>query len=140
MLAAVPGIAVVLLLLHVPPDVVLLKDVDNPWHTLVVPVIATGLALMVTTAVVLQPVAVSEYVIVVVVKEPPPLTPVTTPVVDTTLPSAGILLLHRPPAGVEFNVVVKPTHTANEGTAVIAVGLAFTVTTAVLIQPVVVSE
>lgn len=72
--------------------------------------------------------------IVVVVKEPPPLTPVTTPVVDTTLPSAGILLLHTPPAGVEFNVVVEPTHTANDGLAVILVGLALTVTTEVVKQ------
>jgi len=62
-----------------------------------------------------------------------PVRPVTTPVADM-LPSKGLLLLHAPPAGVEFSEVVKPTHTANEGLAVIGVGLGLIVTTVVLIH------
>ena len=64
-----------------------------------------------------------------------PVRPVTTPVADM-LPSAGLLLVHVPPAVVELSEVVKPTHTANDGFAVIAAGLGLIVTTAVLIQPV----
>ena len=73
--------------------------------------------------------------IVVVVPLTPPFTPVTTPVVDM-LPLPGLLLVHVPPPGVEFNVVVEPTHTANDGLAVIVVGLGLIDTVAVLIQPV----
>jgi len=62
-----------------------------------------------------------------------PVRPVTTPVAEI-LPSSGLLLVHAPPAVVEFNVVVKPTHTANEGLAVIGAGLGLIVTTAVLIH------
>ena len=45
-----------------------------------------------------------------------------------------LLLLHVPPAGVEFNVVVKPTHTFV--VPVIVVGFEFTVTGVVIKQPV----
>ena len=65
----------------------------------------------------------------------PAFNPVTTPV-DELMLTAVPLALHVPPPGVEFIVVVKPTHTANEGLAVIAVGSPFTVTIVVLIQPV----
>jgi len=59
----------------------------------------------------------------------PWLTPVTTPVVDVAkLPMAVLVLLHVPPAGVEFSVVVKPTHTLLE--PVMLVGFGFTVTIA----------
>ena len=75
----------------------------------------------------------------VVVPPTPPLTPVTTPVADI-LPFPGKLLLHTPPPGVEFKEVVKPTQTANDGLAVIAVGLGLIVTVVVVKQPVVVSE
>ena len=47
-----------------------------------------------------------------------------------------LLVVHVPPAVVEFNVVVKPTHTANEGLAVITAGLGLIVITVVMIQPV----
>lgn len=64
-----------------------------------------------------------------------PVRPVTTPAADM-LPSNGWLLVHVPPAGVEFNEVVKPTHTANDGLAVRAVGLGLIVTIAAARQPV----
>ena len=70
----------------------------------------------------------------VVVPATPPFTPGTTPVVEI-LPLAGMLLVHVPP-GVEFNVVVAFTHTANEGLAVIAAGLGLIVITVVIMQPV----
>jgi hypothetical protein len=37
--------AAVLLLCHVPPPLVLLRDVEKPWHTEGVPPIATGTGL-----------------------------------------------------------------------------------------------
>ena len=59
--------------------------------------------------------------------------PVTTPVPATTV-ALPLLLVHVPPAGVELSVVVNPIHTLF--VPVIAVGLAFTVTGTVMIQPV----
>ena len=86
-----------------------------------------GLEFTVTTALILQPVL-SVYIILSV----PAVLPITTPVPEPTdaLPVPATLL-HVPPAGVEFNVVVKPMHTFN--VPVIVVGLALTVTTAVAI-------
>ena len=59
--------------------------------------------------------------------------PVTTPVADT-VPAAGLLLLQVPPPVRSVNAVVKPAHTDN--VPVIPTGTGFTVTTAVVIQPV----
>ena len=59
--------------------------------------------------------------------------PVTIPVTASMI-AFPLLLVHVPPAGVEFNVVVKPIHTLS--VPVMAVGLAFTVTVVVAIQPV----
>ena len=119
---------VVLLLVHVPPAGVEFSVVVNPTQTASVPVIVVGLGFTVTIAVLIHPVL-SMYVII----DVPAVTPVTIPVDDPTV-ALPLLLLHVPPAGVEFNVVVKPTQTLK--TPVIAVGFGFTVTMAVLIQPV----
>ena len=59
--------------------------------------------------------------------------PVTIPV-DGSIVALPLLLVHVPPAGVEFNVVVSPIQTPVP--PVIVVGLGFTVTTVVLMQPV----
>ena len=59
--------------------------------------------------------------------------PVTTPEEEPIVAKAGSLLTHTPPAGVEFNVVVKPIQTLPA--PVIVVGKAFTVTAAKLEQP-----
>ena len=56
-------------------------------------------------------------------------TPVTVPLELPTI-TRPLALLHVPPAGVEFNVVVDKTQT--DITPPIAVGLAFTVTTYVV--------
>ena len=62
-------------------------------------------------------------------------TPVKTPEVAVAkLPTAVLLLLHVPPAGVEFNVVLRPTHTFSE--PVIIVGFGLMVTVALTWQPV----
>ena len=63
----------------------------------------------------------------------PTVEPVTIPV-DEPIVALPLLLLHTPAAGVEFNVVVSPTHTFI--VPAIKEGSAFTVTTAVLTQPV----
>ena len=63
----------------------------------------------------------------------PAVDPVTTPVEEPII-ALLLLLFHVPPDGVEFNVVVKPAHTAI--VPAIEEGLAFTVTSAVLMQPV----
>ena len=55
----------------------------------------------------------------------PPGPPVTIPVNDPTVATKVLLLVHVPPAGVEFNVAIFP---AQIGVLVIAVGLPFTVT------------
>jgi hypothetical protein len=59
--------------------------------------------------------------------------PVTTPVVKPTVAIPVALLLHVPPPA-SLNVVVNPEHTVSVPS--IAVGNGFTVTTAVMIQPV----
>jgi hypothetical protein len=43
-----------LLLLHVPPDVVLVRAIVEPRHTVVAPAIGAGIGLTVTTVVVMQ--------------------------------------------------------------------------------------
>ena len=70
-----------------------------------------------------------------IVPPTPPFIPVTTPV-DDPIVALPLLATHVPPAVVEFNEVVKPTHTANEGFAVIAAGLGLIVTIAVARHPV----
>ena len=124
-MAAIAG----LLLVHVPPAGVEFSVVVNPTQTASVPVMFVGLALTVTIAVLIHPVA-SVYVITSV----PGMIPVTIPLV---MPTFALLLfaVHVPPAGVELSVVVNPTHTFS--VPVIVVGFGFTVTTAVIVQPVV---
>jgi len=116
-----------LLLLQVPLAGVELSVVFNPTHTFSEPVITVGLGLMVNTAEARQPVE-SVFVIVEVV---PPLMPRAIPVDDPML-ALPLLVVHVPPPGVVFNVVVNPTHTSS--VPVIGVGLGLIVTTAVLIH------
>jgi hypothetical protein len=103
----------------VPPVVVELNDVVNPWHTASTPVIGFGFGFTVTTVVAIQPVLIV-YVTVAV----PVVDPVTTP--PTTVPWA-LLMLHVPPAGLPVKEIVAPTHTFSDVTGV-TVGLLFTVT------------
>ncbi len=92
------------LLLHVPPAAPLLNVVLVFSHITAVPAIGEGNGLTVTVAVRKQPVPVPiVYVRVAIFAD----TPVTTPVVLTTEPIDGSLLLHMPPAGPLVKVVVK---------------------------------
>ena len=122
-------VALPLLLVQVPPAGVEFKVVVKPIHTDGVPVKVVGFGLTVTMAVLIQPVP-SVYVIT----DVPATEPVTTPEVESAMVALPLLLLQVPPAGVEFKVVVSPMHTVNVPVSV--VGLALTVTTAVLRQPV----
>jgi hypothetical protein len=111
------------LLLHEPPPVKLVSVVVPPSHTCKVPVIGNGTGFTVATAVLKQPVP-SVYVIVVVPLE----IPVSTPVVTSIVPTAGVVLAHVPPGVVVVSVVVPFTHTCKEPP--ILAGNAYTVTVA----------
>lgn len=122
---ATPGV----LLVQIPPVVGELVNTEHaPRHTLPGPAIVDGYAFTLTVRVTKQPLPRS-YVIVVV----PTVRPVTTPVVASTDPMAGALLLQVPPAGVELRVVVAPRHAML--IPVMAVGVGVTVTTATELQP-----
>ena len=96
----------VLLLVHAPPLKPSLKLLVNPAHIWVEPLIAPGVALIVTACVAVQPVG-EVYVITVV----PAVRPVKTPP-ELTVPTAGVLLAHVPPVVASLNVIVFPAHTA----------------------------
>jgi hypothetical protein len=101
-------VALLLLLLHVPPP----ASVSNMlpyWHTAAGPPIAVGNELTVTTAVVLQPNP-SEYVMIVV----PVLIPETIPLTEPIVPIGNDPLLQVPPPVPSVSVVVEPRHTPNE--------------------------
>ena len=118
----------VLLLVQVPPVVADVRLVVLPAQTVSVPPIAAGVATTETVAVVRHPPAV--YVTGVV----PTATPVTIPEVLPTVALVVKVTAHVPPVGVDDNEDVFPTHTTSE--PVIAVGVAFTVTSLVAAQPV----
>lgn len=103
------------------------SEVVLPSHTVSGPVI-TGDELTVTMADAVQPLA-RVYTTDVV---PPPIPP-TTPLLTPTVPTAEVVLLQVPPAGVLASVVVAPVHVAR--VPVIAVGAASTVVTRVAVQP-----
>jgi len=118
--------------LHTPPDVASVKFSVAPTHT--VPdaadnVPAFGAGLTVTTVVARQPAPDTAYVIVAL----PPATPLTVPS-EPTVAMPALLLLHVPPAVASVSASVDPAHTG--AFPVIAEGCAFTVTTAVVKQPV----
>lgn len=64
----------------------------------------------------------------------PAVRPFTTPVPELTDALVGTLLLHAPPPGVVFNVVVFPIHTA--AVPPMADGVLLTVTVVVCLHPV----
>ena len=72
----------------------------------------------------------------VVVKEPPPFMPPTMPVADPTEPLPGLELVQVPPAGLDVNVIVEPTHTISGEGPLTGEGNGSMVTTAVTVQPV----
>ena len=117
----------VLLLLQEPPDVASVKSTVYPAHTDVVPVIAAGNGLTITTFDVAQPVVGKTYTTVAVPAE----TPVTIPDEET---DAAPALIHVPSADVSVNAVVSPIQT--DVIPVIGPGIAFTVIMVVAMHPV----
>ena len=113
----------ILLVLQVPPVVASLTTAVPLWHTEVAPVIGTGVELIFTVAVRVQPDSI-EYVIVV----DPAAIPATIPV-EPIEPTDGLLLLHVPPAEASLKLVEEPTHALS----VPLIGrMALTVTAAVI--------
>lgn len=64
----------------------------------------------------------------------PAVTPVTVTEPAMVILPVPVPTLHTPPPGVSLNVVVDPEHTVS--VPIIGTGKVFTVTTAVVIQPV----
>jgi hypothetical protein len=117
------------LMLHVPPVDASVSVVHTPTHMLVVPLIAAGRGVTVTTFVDEQPPEPIDTVIVTV----PDVRPVTTPVVGSTVPIVALLLLHEPPPDDEVSDMVCPTQTLDG--PLIVPGPELTVTTFVTKQP-----
>jgi hypothetical protein len=125
-----PIVAFPLLLLHVPPEVVLLRLEVSPMQTCGVPVIAAGSEFIVTAAVasVPQPVL---YIITVV----PELTLVNIPEEVPMVATEVLLLVQVPPAAELLNVVDKPRQRLK--VPVMLAGAATTVTVMVVVLPVI---
>ena len=64
----------------------------------------------------------------------PRATPLTTPVVLPMVAVAVVVLIQVPPATPSLSVIVAPTHTADG--PVIAVGIVYTATVVLTLQPV----
>lgn len=120
-----------LTLLHVPPERPSVSVVVLPWHTVSVPPMAGGVALMVSVAVLVQPD--SEVYVITGLPDPDV---VTMPVAEPTAATAGLLLTHVPPDGVAVSVVVTPAHILS---VPLMAGAGFTVTVVVAAQPVLAS-
>ena len=117
--------AAVLLLLQVPPVIAFVIVTVAPTQPEAGPAIADGAPVTLTVAVVLQPVP-SVYVITAV---PTPM-PLTIPVLELTVATAALLLVHDSPGVVALvSAVVLPLHTVV--LPMIAAGFGFTVITAV---------
>jgi hypothetical protein len=119
-------VALPLLLVQVPPATVLARVVVRPAQTLAVPVMAAGIWFTVTTVVALQPADVRVMIVV------PAATPVTTPVLEFTVATLVVPLLHTP-LEMSLSDVVDVSHTLV--VPVIAPGAAFMVIAFVTTQP-----
>jgi hypothetical protein len=113
-----------------PPAVALVAVAVEPTQVARPPPIGSGNGFTVTTIVLTQPVG-SVYDIIAV----PVAMPVTIPVEDPMVAINVLPLAQVPPPGLPLSVVVEPTQTLALGLAII-VGNGFTVTTAVMRQPV----
>jgi hypothetical protein len=87
---------------HEPPVVAHARVIVPPAHADPVPVMAAGIAYTLTIAVTVVPA--NEYVMV----DVPADIPITTPLAEPIVATAGVLLLHEPPVALLANVVVAP--------------------------------
>jgi len=113
---------------HVPPVVPSVKVIVEPAQNEVEVEIAAGDEFTVTTVVAEHPVP-SAYVMRAVPED----TPVTTPVLLTTVATPVLPLDHVPPVVPSVNVIVEPAQ--NEVDVEIAAGVVLTVTIVVVVQP-----
>ena len=113
---------------QLPPVVAFDRVVVAPMVTKGALVIAAGDALMVIVVVLMHPLP-SEYVMVAV----PGDIPVTTPVAESTVAFAGLLVDQMPPGVAWLSAVVAPTQTLS--VPFMAAVAAFTVTCVILEQP-----
>jgi hypothetical protein len=93
-----------LLVLHVPPDVELLRSDAWPTHNTASPAFAVAPVFTDTTAVR------THTPLVWLIVEVPGLTPDTTPVPELTSAILVLSLIHVPPVVVELKTVVLPLH------------------------------
>ena len=123
----VPMFTLVLLLLHTPPGVPSVRVMVEPMHTVAGPSMDEGVGLMVTAAVVKQPVG-----RVYVINTRPAVTPVTRPEDEPMVAIAVFPLSHVPPTEQDNNVLVPGQA---RRVPVIEDGCGLTVNVAVLLQP-----
>ena len=125
---SVPIVATLVVpLLHVPPAVASVSNVDAPSHNENVPEMAAGCVFTVTTTVAAQlPIVYDINEVPVVVPDP-----VTRPAVDIVA-TVVVTLLHVPPLVASDNVSVKPSQIG--ALPVIAAGRVVTVTILVATQ------
>jgi len=114
---------------HVPPVVPSVKVIVEPAQNEVEVEIAAGDEFTVTTVVAEHPVP-SAYVMRAVPED----TPVTTPVLLTTVAAPVLPLDHVPPVVPSVNVIVEPAQ--KEVEVEMAAGLVLIVTIVVVVQPV----
>ena len=118
-------VAVGLLQLHVPPDVVSVKVIVELTHTSTAPAIVSatgsGLIVIVSVAVAVPQVFVTEYTIV----SMPADTPETTPLLTV---ADALLLVQTPPGAASVKVIAEPAHTLDKPVIVPAAGNGLTVT------------
>jgi len=122
-------LTLLLLLVHVPPNGDELSDTACPVHTVPGPAIAPGAGLTVATTLALHPVVEDANVTVTV----PLVTPVSIPV-EPIVAILVLLLVHTPLPAPALKALVPFGHTFSMP---VITGSAFTVTVAVVKQPVV---
>lgn len=113
-----------------PPGMVLPRSVPVPGQREVTPVIAGGTGSTVMVALVLQPVLLNVYEMTTL----PADIPVTTPLAEPMVATAGVAELHTPPGVALISGVVAPEHTLER--PFIARGVILTITMADRAQPV----
>ncbi len=120
----------VVLLLHVPPDVPSVRFIVLPWQTTEGPPMAVAAAFTVTDVVTKHP-PLTVYVTVVVPEVMPNIVPVLT--LEDAVATAVLLLVHVPNETRSLSVVLEPAQ--SEVVPEIEEGAAFTVTIAAAVQP-----
>ncbi len=119
------------LLLHVPPETELVREVVEVRHTESDPPMAAGCAFTVTTRVVFNP-----HHTVYVIVDVPAERPLTTPEAGSIVATEVLLLIHVPVFVVDASVVTAPSHTDAVPVIVATVATAVTVLVAVAPHPV----